>query len=290
MKKTLLGAAVVVALSGGSAFAADAARPIFTPPPPAPNPLSGYLEVYGSAAWQGDYWGTDYDPWTGLGGAGRVNWMTGPNMSIQLDFAAQGEQEPADYYHADFIETALHISNRNDRRLFGAFLGLTMTSEYYNYGWDYAGMVGVEAQHYMGNVTVYGQVGYQKMFRGYYDGADNFGFFFAQLEGRFFIGQNTKLAANVGVVSGDLWDAYPITAITFGAEVEHKMMSGPLSVFARLDGFTTSSQSQNLTEYSVKGGVKLHLGQATLLDQDRKGATLKVMDPAVPAWLRLLNY
>ncbi len=141
-----------------------------------------------------------------------------------------------------------------------------------------------------GNLTLYGQVGWIQQFAGYYGGGGggtygseyNFGLLFAQIEARYFLTPNTKLAANVGLVNGQIWGYYGSENwLTYGVEVEHKMTSGPLSVFARAQGFNGTGE-YDVNGYKLQAGIKLHWGAGTLLDQDRNGATLKVMEDLAP--------
>jgi hypothetical protein len=279
MKKTLLGAAVVVALSGGSAFAADAARPIFTPPPPPPSPLSGYVEIYANGT-NAEYWGSPYSPWVGLGGAARVNHWLMPNASVQVDFQANVQAESDSWYYGEYeVATFLHANRRTDTHLLGLFGGFAMSNDYSFEGWTGNFVGGLEGQAYLGNITLYGQVGVFKHIFSYED-YDTL-FWFGNLEGRFFLTPNTKLAANVGFATGriDTGDSYSL--VNFGAEIEQKFGMSPVSLFARYDGVVYGGYNDN----TVKGGVRLMLNQPTLLDQDRKGATLKV-DMAPIYWLK----
>jgi hypothetical protein len=61
----------------------------------------------------------------------------------------------------------------------------------------------------------------------------------------------------------------------------------PFSLFATYDGSRTSyannaffsTTGEHVTENRVMGGVRLYLGQGTILANDRMGATLDIIDP-----------
>jgi hypothetical protein len=272
MKKTLLGAAVVVALSGGSAFAADAARPIFTPPPPPPSPLSGYVEIYGNFSTD-EYWGSSYDPWAGIGGAARINRWMSPTSSLQFDFQANAQIESDSYYYGEYeVATFLHANRRTDTHLLGLFGGFAMSNDEGFDGWTGNFVGGLEAQAYLNNITLYGQVGvFKELFS--YDEYDTL-MWFGNFEARFFLTPNTKIAGKVGYHSGRLDTGDSYSAYNLGAEVEQKLGMSPVSLFGSYDFVHEIQGNYNINTFKI--GARVMINQPNLLDQDRKGATLKV--------------
>jgi hypothetical protein len=115
--------------------------------------------------------------------------------------------------------------------------------------------------------------------------------FFAQAEARFFLTPNTKLAGNVGIFHGAPFGstAETVATLAWGAEIEYKFGMHPISIFARYEALSYNDDSNSTGSSStIVGGIKLHFGVGTLLDQDRGGATLKVMQDLTPAtWNRV---
>lgn len=292
----LLGAALAV--FAAPSFAADvlrtpapAARTVFAPP----SPMSGYFEAYGSTS-SNDNWGSPYNPWTGGGVAGRLNWNVSPGWTLQADISAQGFGDG--YYDGYYWEgdglAALHLSTRNPNNLLGLFGGFAIINDYYESGFDKAFFVGAEAQAYLGEITLYGQVGYLRQlsgyYGGYYTGYDPYGLIFAQATGRYFLAPNTKLEANLGVIRGDVWGngSGSTNAFAYGVEIEHRFAMSPVSLFLRAGGFR-DTEDFDFSEKHFKVGAKLNFGTGSLKEQDRSGATLKVMDFAPVGWMRLLD-
>ena len=282
MRKSFLAGALAAVLSLGAVSAA--AQDMTTMPMPGPSPaLSGHLEVYGQKVFQ-DYWSDGYNTWWGFGGAARVNWWMNPGTSMQFDFAGQRASDSTDnYYWTGSLYGAAHISKRTDTYLIGLFGGIAGTSDYEGYtGWDTSIFGGVEGQMYWGNFTLYGQAGFLKQFAGYYSGIYNLGLPFAQIEGRYFLTPNTKISANVGITTGNIWGYYdPQTTLSYGGEIEHKFSANPVSVFGRVQGFHGSG-TYEISGHRLMVGARLNFGTDSLFTQDRNGATLKVMEDLAP--------
>jgi len=302
MKRIVL--AGVVALGGlsGPAFAADVA-PVFVPPPVAPPPApvrdlyapSGYVELFGEAAW--NEYDDVYNPWIGFGGAGRANVWHGTNFSTQWDAAGDFVYETdEEYYWVGSLNLTGHASWRNpSSHLIGGFVTLShMVDDGYIAMGSIAG--GIEGQMYLGNLTLYGLAGWAHQLWGTYGGSCStcdpsyrMSVGFARGAARFFIGDNTKIEAGIGVISGDIEGSnYDVTALTWDAEIEHKFDMSPLSIFLAGSGHTTSDTDFGDTQ-RIMAGAKIHLGQDTLLQQDRYGATLEGFDMTHMSWLRLWN-
>jgi hypothetical protein len=250
-----------------------------------PQPISGHVELYGQGLWQ-DYWDYYY---RGIGAAGRVNWWFAPNMSAQFDL---GGQMSSDVYGNGYgtysFYGAAHVSKRTESRLLGVFGGVAAPSDYYGqYGGDPSIFGGVEGQWYNGPFTLYSQAGLMRQLAGYYgppsDPVYAFTYFFGQVEGRYFITPNTKASVNIGIVTGSIWGGYggSQTVFSYGGELEHRFASNPLSIFGRLQGFT-GGPYYVVNGYRAMGGIKFNFGTGTLEEQDRSGATLKVMEDFAP--------
>jgi hypothetical protein len=71
------------------------------------------------------------------------------------------------------------------------------------------------------------------------------------------------------------------TTFSYGAEIEHRFASNPFSIFARLQGFSGGGY-YTVAGYRATGGFRLNWGSSNLQEQDRSGATLKVMEDLAP--------
>jgi hypothetical protein len=266
------------------AMAADAGPLITYQPPPvnvyAPDPVSGYLEVFGGiGGWtyyeDGDT--QDSGSITRLGGAGRLNWWVSPAWSVQGDVYGSGFD-----YDGDAGNPALgiagHVTLRdpNSHALGVMFsVGHTALIDDPN-RW---GTLAVEGQLYMGNTTLYGQAG--RVFSLGDCCGDDPGIWYAALQGRYFITPNFAAIGDLGFAhfsepsSGDTDNIF-----RWGAGLEYKPDTMPVSMFARYQGEYHDVQSSwEFTVHEFLAGVKLFVNQPTLLANDRHGATLLDLNP-----------
>jgi hypothetical protein len=281
MKKTLLGAAVVVALSGGSAFAADAAHPIFTPPPPVAPPCgwSGVVALYG--VW-GDATSTDdYIDATarGLGGYGKANKCMG-NMGLQLDSwgeVAHGTDDLDSYTGSDYGGAA-HLYMRNDRFAIGGLAGISALNSSYD-GADpgFVGLVGGDLHAYVGQVTLALQGVYYHRFG--YDTANMYDEFYhgwtVSGEARVFIGMNTKITGLIGYhYDWEDYNDYTVRDFFFGGGIEHQI--NQVSLFANVTRHKNDIDGTDVSTTVLKFGGAVHFGQPDLITEDRKGASFGI--------------
>jgi hypothetical protein len=271
----------------------------FSAVPAGANPIaqgpSGYIEAFGQAAWHKTNV-TDGGPWSGVGVAGRANIWLRDGWSTQLD--ASGNFVDATGQSILSGSAAVHLSRRDPGRgLIGAFAGYATTNDCCASGQDGSLFGGLEAQYYLHNLTLYGLVGFATQVSGYYGGnaypEDRFSQAFVQGTARYFLQPNTKLEASIGFMTGTIWGPeyspdYKARALTFSAEAEHQLADKPVSLFARLTGYSDRkyTTSPSLT-YAAQVGLRVRFGQTgTLLDQDRNGATLKAPEFDHVGWLR----
>ena len=73
---------------------------------------------------------------------------------------------------------------------------------------------------------------------------------------------------------------------TWQAKAEWRFATAPFSVFAKYQGSETktdvvaySTAFDRVTDHRVLVGLKLHMGDRTLQQADRTGATLDIVDP-----------
>ena len=277
---------VAILAAGNVAHAAGA---------PASSPqFSGYIRGYTShSTYSNTSQGWDgYDPWIGWGEDASLNWHLPNDTDLQGEIRHwQSNSEYDDAYKAYDTLAAAHWSKRNSKFLYGAFGGWMSTSTYYSTRADQDILFGVEGQGYLtDDITVYGQLGAVKNTSAYYKPRPKT-VEFAQLTGRYFFLDNTKLEAGgsyfysnrLGDSAGEnakLWD--------YNFEVEHRFHATPVSFFAGYDWWDHSDGIDTEGgDYTWKLGVKVSLGTSSLRDEDRHGATLKVVDFAPLTWLKL---
>jgi len=256
---------------------------------------SSYLELYGSWAQMDGYY-SYYSPYWGGGFAGRANFWVAPQWSIQTDFSGDTAVSSFDNSPLNDVLAGAHVSWRDPSRgLIGGFAGFAGTDDYQgSEGLDGNFYAGIEGQAYLGNLTLYGQVGHLWQFNGYYspsdhDGHDNW---FAQLDARYFVSPSTKIEGKIGYINGSIWGytdgEYSANGVTFGAEVEHQLKVLPFSVFARFNGLIDNQyETRPVHQYAAALGIRIRFGGAdTLQAQDRNGATLTVYDFSPIGWYR----
>jgi hypothetical protein len=252
-----------------------------------------------------------YNGWV-LGGAGRANWWAMSNVSVQLDAQAEGTQYKFPtlaglsfnnhFSTLDFL-VAGHANWRDPQRgLLGIFGGIgdaggnAHTSNGFNSGVRH-GVIGAEGQLYWNMLTLYGQAGYDAtMGMGNVTFIDNVHQWFVRGTGRYFIGPNFMLEGTVQYANGTIehiQTGFPIPNTSFNTLLwrlkgEWRPEWGPFSLFALYEGSRADSDimpslgmpfTEKVTDNRVMAGVRLYLGQDTLLANDRNGATLDIRDP-----------
>jgi hypothetical protein len=290
MSIKLWGVVLAALAAGGISGTAGAASP--------PQTLAGpssYLELYGSWAQVGGTY-SYYSPFGGAGFAGRANFWVNPLWSLQVDLS--GNTVWSGYSDEGSMNNGLvgvHISRRDPGKgLIGVFAGIAGTNDYYaDLGVDGNLFGGVEAQAYLGNLTLYGQVGYIGQFSGYYGPStdETHNNWFAQLDARYFVSPNTKIEGKIGYINGPIWGGggdYVANGLTFGAEIEHQLKALPFSVFARFSGLSDANYTTRpIHQYAAAVGIRIRFGDTdTLQARDRNGATLAVYDFDPIGWYR----
>jgi endosialidase-like protein len=301
-----------------SAMAADLPVKGRVAQPAALQQVSGYVEMYTGAAWAKDSvvnpnfahdWG--FNGWV-LGGAGRANWWVAPNISMQFDAQAEGTRykiptdELAPGFSGKFSTLSylvgVHANWRDPRTgLFGVFGGIgdaggnIATLGANNSGVRH-GVVGLEGQYYWNALTLYGQGGYDALMNiGNVALWDNAHAWFVRGTGRYFFspnfmlegtGQYAKGAAEYTFFNASIPNA-DFNTWLWRVKAEWKPDTMPFSLFATYEGSRTSyasnvffgTTSERVTDNRVMAGLRLYMGQDTLLSNDRTGATLDIIDP-----------
>ncbi len=250
-----------------------------------------------------------------LGGAGRANWWATPNVSFQLDGQAEGTQYriPDAFFFPGLSGRAStlawlvagHANWRDPQRglvgVFGGFGdagGNGLTAVGGQTGVRH-GLIGAEGQVYWNMLTLYGQAGYDSTI-GMGDGGfmSNVHQWFVRGTGRYFFGPNLMLEATGQYANGTIEHglffglaATPNTdfnTLLWRLKGEWRPGMMPFSVFAVYEGSRSDFDTmpafgapftEKVTDDRVMAGVRVYLGEDTLLGNDRHGATLDIRDP-----------
>jgi hypothetical protein len=282
MKKLALSIATALAMTG-SAVAADMA-PVFKAAPEAAPDVSGYLSVYtGGTRWDSGFFETKDTAFV-FGGEGRLNYWWSRGLSMQLDVETEAT-------------TSINLSGSNnwDGRVHGligghwtwrdpnshavGFFGaLTSANNLDISGQMVHGIIGLEAQKYLGNLTLYGQGGWA----GRISGSDFFepdSMWFVRFVGRYFITPNDKIQGEIGYAEGDTFNTpgEKSSILNWGASYQHRFSSTPFAISFEYAGF--QHEAKNCTSFRTREDIftvklSMFFNERTLLFNDRNGATL----------------
>ena len=305
------------AQSGSQAMASMPVKGPVVQPAAFPQ-ASGYIEAYTGGAWSDNsvqnahlpYDDLKYNGWV-LGGAGRGNWWATRNISTQFDIQAEGTRYnvPSNQlvpgYSGNFSTLSYlvggHVNWRDSEKgLLGVLGGIgdaggnTGTLGTDNSGVRH-GVIGVEGQYYWNALTLYGQAGYDSTFSmGNLAIFDNLHAWFARGTGRYFFNPNFMIegTGQYAKGSGEYTNFVGAPDVDYDTwlwriKAEWKPDTVPFSLFATYEGSRTNygnntlflTTSERVTDNRVMGGLRLYLGQGTLLGNDRTGATLDIIDP-----------
>src|SRR5262249_35923433 len=142
--------------------------------------------------------------------------------------------------------------------------------------------------------TLYAQGGYDTTL-GTIDSfrIDSINAWFIRGTGRYFINPNFLIEGTVMYANGNIdfnesgSSNLGFNTWTWGAKGEWRFATAPFSVFAKYEGSQTrygnsdrfEFTSQKTTDQRVLFGFKLHMGDRTLQQTDRAGATLDIKSP-----------
>jgi hypothetical protein len=309
------------AMLTGSASAAD--FPVKAPAAvEQPRQVSGYVELYGgwsrvntdetfctptcaSVSDQANGWV--------LGGAGRATWWWAPSLSVQLDAQGDGTSYRFESKGGSFQRVSTHNyligghANWRDpqRGLIGFFGGAgDATNVLQSSSPVRHGLIGAEAQYYLGPVTLYGQGGYNSTLGDLSSFANSIHAWFARGTGRLYLIPNFRLEGTVLYASGSVSFASlaPPGSLDFRtwlwrAKGEYRFATTPFSLFAAYEGSrstvdqsitivpNTFTVNARFTDHRIIGGLRLYLNEGTLQANDRNGTTLDIIAPfAVPSF------
>jgi len=307
LMRSFAGAVASVALIS-AAHAADM-QPVLKAPPGVEQQATGYVEIYGgwastrlteSICFIGDGCNSGsvrFNGWA-LGGAGRGNYWVSRDMSLQLDAQAEGtsyanaRSDGRFSTHNDLIGG--HWSWRNPQQyLFGLFaaggdvggMGLLPSQRH--------GLIGGEAQWYWSQFTLYVQGGYDTTLGTIDSFTDSINAWFVRGTGRYFVNPSFLIEGTVMYANGNVGFSFGAPSQGFQtwvwqAKAEWRFPTAPFSVFAKYQSTETKydtvsfrevSFDANTRDHRVLLGLKLHMGDKTLQQTDRAGATLDIMSP-----------
>lgn len=236
--------------------------------------LSGYGEIF----W-GYGWGSDNDPeeWnsTPYGGAFAVNYWLTPTWTLQLDVWLN-HFHALDYdYDYNSSGVALHLGKRTPEYSIGGFASYGSNGDAGADGYT----LGVEAQRYFEDVTLYIQGGYSSDY-----GSSFVDAWYGHAVVRYFHDPNLMFEANAGYATADFSNGGTATLDQYrwGAKIEWKPKPDiPVSLYAAYQGHHDSWDfGYELTNHGVYVGLRVLFGQDTLKDMDRNGASLADFNPA----------
>jgi hypothetical protein len=295
LKQTLAGAVAFVALAS-TAGAADM-QPVLKAPAAVDQQATGYVEVYTGwantrATDHGDP--TRFNGWA-LGGAGRGNYWVSRDVSVQVDAQAEGTSYDfpgGGHFSTHSYLVGGHWSWRNPQQyLFGLFGGVGDAGGAGFFGSQRHGVVGAEAQWYWNQFTLYAQGGYDTTL-GTIGEVDSVNAWFIRGTGRYFINPNFLIEGTVMYANGNVdpvccGPSAGFQTWTWGVKGEWRFATAPFSVFAKYQGSETKYDNSDaadlfgakVTDHRVLLGLKLHMGDRTLQQTDRAGATLDIVSP-----------
>jgi hypothetical protein len=316
--RLLTSAATLVVATAGIAQAADMpvkARPAL----PVVEQASGYVEVYGgwgstrSNIFEFGFFDEDrINGWT-LGGAGRGNYWLSPNMSIQLDAQAEGisyrfpnSQANGTNFNGSGHSYLIggHANWRDSQRgLLGVFAGAGDYGGFFDQAKRHA-TFGGEGQLYWNQFTLYVQGGYDTTVGTYFEDLQQW---FIRGTGRYFFTPNTMLEGTVLYANGDVdFNSFFGPGFSLGfdtwlweAKLEHRFATTPFSLYVKYRGSETKYDNNiffgpfanefKITDHRVLAGLRLYMGENTLLSNDRHGATLDIKETLPTLLPRILN-
>jgi hypothetical protein len=305
LRYSFAGAAALAVLAT-AAGAADM-QPVLKAPAAVDQQATGYVEVYSGFANTKNttcFYGNDYcdvlkaHGWA-LGGAARANYWVAHNMSVQVDAQADGTSYDSTNGDGRLSTHSYlvggHWSWRNPQQhLFGVFAavgdaggdGVSFSSQRH-------GVIGAEAQWYWNQFTLYAQGGYDTTLSTVNsEGIDSINAWFLRGTGRYFINPNFMIEGTVMYANGNIDinccdPSFGFQTWTWGVKGEWRFATAPFSVFAKYEGSQTKYDSADFFSFSnskttdqrVVFGLKLHMGDRTLQQTDRAGATLDIKSP-----------
>jgi hypothetical protein len=221
------------------------------------------------------------------------------DVSVQVDAQAEGTSYDVpgrnDHFSTHSYLVGGHWSWRNPQQyLFGLFAAAGDAGTDFGFtGPQRHGLIGAEAQWYWHQFTFYAQGGYDTTLGtlGCCNDMDSVNAWFIRGTGRYFFNPNFLIEGTVMYANGNIdFSSDPSVGFqtwSWGVKAEWRLPTAPFSVFAKYEGSQTKVDSSDefnftsnkTTDQRVLLGLKLHMGDRTLQQTDRAGATLDIKSP-----------
>jgi hypothetical protein len=265
-----------------SAGAVDAYTPT---PETAPWLFTGYIDLHGGfEAWHEDgtfdffsdtYWDNANE---GLfGAAGRAAIALSPAWSIQLDawinwYSVSGHYSEGSGYQ-EFYDYSTSLPGFGGHLTYhtpgGSLIGILASIGDSWDGYGSAANVGIEAAHEFGNWRLYGQTGYTFGTGGEaaFDAATDW---YAAGSTAYYFDPNLAVSVNGGIDLSSDNTGSGTTTFTWGARIEHKLASLPISGYLAYQGWCWDGSDPggaatwNGTSHAFIAGVRFTFNQPTL--------------------------
>jgi hypothetical protein len=228
-----------------------------------------------------------------FGAVGAVNTWLSPGMSVQFSAHAEGtsgydyNRSSSEYTEARFSGImGGHVAWRDpNSHAVGVFAAFTGTNNLDYCGANGGALGGVEGQKYLGNLTLYGQLGYGGQFNNANCGMID-DYWFIRGIARYFVNPNLRVHAEVSYADGDSQstngESGNASILSWGAGIEHRLANSPFSFFAGYAGdsikgnYRYTCGDNTVTQHTFMVGAKMNFGEPTLLANDRRGATFEL--------------
>ena len=219
----------------------------------------------------------------GIGGDARIHFALGNGQAIQLEALGDWHRvfDRDDSGEDATLATAGgHWIYRTGAMAFGAFGGLTYADHISESANSYSAQAfgGVEAAAFLGNATLFGQLGYGSGFEGQ-DYVEDITF--GRLGARYFVTENDRLEGWVGYGYSDKaeeGDDAELEWFQLAANYERQISTTPLSAFVGYQGDYVKRQetggwddSERTWAHTFKVGARWSFG-GSLQHEDREGA------------------
>jgi hypothetical protein len=219
-----------------------------------------------------------------LFGAGRMSLPLSERMSAQLDIGgfntftsrSDGDDQLQTYFHG-----GAHLAVREPEEYAVGVFGLAGSA---NGGEDenaLIGLAGLEGQYYLDALTLYGQVG--MLHSDDEDEGDSISdAWLTRGVVRYFLDDDTMAQVETTYGQGKGGDAGDLVALSWAAQYARRVEDRPYAWFLGYNGNHVNADSSigddKVTEHTFMVGLKMVFGAATLLENDRRGATFDMPD------------
>jgi hypothetical protein len=226
---------------------------------------SGYVEGYADVGQVGD--GT-YDVY-GLGASGVLAYQLDANWQIEGELAITNfGLSDADWNYAETSGYGVgHVNYYVDNFSVGVFGGAASIGS--SYGGVTAGVGGVEGQVWLASgLALGGRIGYVGSFDGYYADSSPVKVWVAEASEQYFITDNFKLEAKLGLAKGDSWNTDSVDLVEGNVEAAYQFDNSPVSVFAEYSYI--DDQYYDTNYLTLKVGARFAIGDESLKSQAAK--------------------